>query len=108
MRIRMTEAAASAIRERIGAGSGRLKLVYDAEGCGCAVSGVPALWIVDAPNPEDAESAGDPISVLYEPRHELFFDREMKLEYDSSRRTFSLKSDQQIFHPRMTIQDMRI
>lgn len=108
MRIRMTEAASAAIRERIVDGSGRLKLVYDSEGCGCAVSGVPALWIVQAPGPEDAESDALPMSVLYEPRHELFFDREMTIDYDPSRRTFSLKSDQQIYHTRMMLRDQRL
>ena len=106
MRIRLTDAAASRVKEQLGA-NGRLKLTYDAEGCGCAVSGVPALWIVDAPGPTDAETAAEPLPVLYEPRHEVFFDEEMKLDYHAQRDVFSLKSDTQIYHTQLLLKDRR-
>ncbi|MBO9606121.1 MAG: diaminopimelate epimerase [Paenibacillaceae bacterium] len=46
MQMTVSRPANERIRERFGSGPLRLKLDYDTEGCGCAVSGVPALRLV--------------------------------------------------------------
>lgn len=97
MNIQFTPAAAEAIRPELAGGLRRLKLLYDTEGCGCVVSGVPALQFVDRPGPDDREGEGDPFPFLYEPRHEVFFEPKMKIDYDAERGAFVLKSDGQIY-----------
>ncbi|WJH34107.1 hypothetical protein N6H14_29880 [Paenibacillus sp. CC-CFT747] len=54
MQIVFTDAAKEQLETKA-AGSGRLKLVYDTEGCGCAVNGVPDLWI----EPAQPEHSGE-------------------------------------------------
>ncbi|WP_166241589.1 iron-sulfur cluster biosynthesis family protein [Paenibacillus turpanensis] len=81
-----------------------IKLVYDSEGCGCAVSGVPSLWLLEAPGKDDLVAEGEsPVTICYEQRHEIFFEPKLKLGYNEARSTFSLSSDGQIYNPSITI-----
>ncbi|UVI27715.1 iron-sulfur cluster biosynthesis family protein [Paenibacillus spongiae] len=84
-------------------GERSLKLLYDTEGCGCAVSGVPSLQLVAEPAEGDTLGTGDPYNVWYEPRYEVFFDPELKIDFDPSRNAFSLKSDNQIYTVHMRL-----
>ncbi|MFC7371158.1 iron-sulfur cluster biosynthesis family protein [Fictibacillus iocasae] len=79
---------------------GVLKLQYDTEGCGCLVSGIAALWLVDGPGENDvlAESA-DP-AIYYDKTTSVFFDEALLIGLNSSG-TFMLKSKSQILNPRM-------
>ncbi|RAP78191.1 iron-sulfur cluster biosynthesis family protein [Paenibacillus montanisoli] len=74
-----------------------LKLLYDTEGCGCVVSGVPMLQLLDQPHQDDTLGSGTPYSVWYEPRYEVFFEPNLKVDYNEARSSFSLKSDSQIY-----------
>ena len=48
MNITFTDKAITKIQEKYGKDSSLyLKLKYDTDGCGCVVSGVTTLWIVD-------------------------------------------------------------
>jgi uncharacterized protein YqkB len=109
LKIVFTDTAAAQIRETLGTEPGpfRLKLVYDAEGCGCAVNGLAQLWITDGPGPGDAEADGTPYRVFYEPRHEIFFDDAMTVDYLPAKRAYVLRSNQQIFNPMMSLTDKR-
>ncbi len=73
MKIIFSEAAQAKLLPLLEPGQVRLKLLYDTEGCGCVVSGVPALQLVDEQGPDDSPGDGVPIPFLYEPRHEVFF-----------------------------------
>ncbi|MCU6708228.1 iron-sulfur cluster biosynthesis family protein [Paenibacillus sp. J5C_2022] len=75
----------------------KLKFLHDTEGCGCVVSGVPALQLVVEPSQHDSEGEGRPLPFLYERRHEVFYEPSMRIDYDAARDTFSLKSDNQIY-----------
>lgn len=97
MHITFTEAAVKKLSPYLEDGSKKLKLLYDMEGCGCANSGVPALQLVSEASVDDQESAGDPIPFLYEPRHEVFFEPRLKVDYSEAANRFSLKSDNQIY-----------
>lgn len=77
--------------------SKQLKLLYDTEGCGCALSGVPALQLIEEPDERDRLTQGDPFSFWYEPRHEVFFEPKLRVDYDASRNSFILNSDNQIY-----------
>ncbi|MCS7464437.1 hypothetical protein N0M98_30520 [Paenibacillus doosanensis] len=86
--------------------NGELKLVYDSEGCGCAVSGVPTLWIVDRAGERDLRAEGTPYELLYEKKHEVFFEDRMTLDY-AENRGYVLKSSGQIYNANMRLIDKR-
>ena len=76
-----------------------IQLVYDTEGCGCAVSGVPQLWLIERKKTDGMLKAGDETLPIYiEPHHTVFFEPHLKLSYHSSADRFHLTSDQQIYH----------
>lgn len=78
-------------------GNRSLRLKYDTEGCGCVVSGVPALELIQAPDADDKQAEGNPYKVWYEPRFAVFFEPSLKIDYSKERNAFSLKSDNQIY-----------
>lgn len=99
MQVDVTPEAAQQLKAEIGDG-GLFQLIYDSEGCGCAVSGVPALWKIGNA-PDDAVVAvrlSNSVEIIYEPRHEVFFEDRLKLDYVPERRAFKLSSDSQIYH----------
>ncbi|MGF7030560.1 uncharacterized protein YqkB [Paenibacillus mucilaginosus] len=106
MSIQFTEAAQSAIAKVRGS-QGYIKLAYDSEGCGCSVSGVPTLWIVDEAGLFDLVKQGEPFDVLMEQKHEVFFEDAMKVDYQEIGHIFSLKSSGQIYNARMQLVDKR-
>ncbi|MBJ6363624.1 iron-sulfur cluster biosynthesis family protein [Paenibacillus sp. GCM10012307] len=97
MKIVFTEAAQAKLLPLLEPEHAKLKLLYDTEGCGCVVSGVPALQLVEGPGPYDRPGEGQPIPFLFEQRHEVFFESELKVDYSAEKGQFSLKSDQQIY-----------
>ncbi|QHW34472.1 iron-sulfur cluster biosynthesis family protein [Paenibacillus rhizovicinus] len=84
-------------------GSKSLKLLYDTEGCGCVMSGVPTLLVVDEPEANDKLGSGSPYPVWYEPNYEVFFEPELKIDYNPSRNAFILKSDSQTYTPNLRL-----
>ncbi|WP_248925544.1 iron-sulfur cluster biosynthesis family protein [Paenibacillus hamazuiensis] len=107
MHITFTPAAAEQLEPKLAEPSSRLKLVYDNEGCGCAVNGVPALWIVDNGNPEDRSAKGEPFDVLFQAKDEIYFEDAMLIDYNPERRSFILKSNQQIYTTHLRLSDRR-
>lgn len=108
MQIEITEAAAQQIAKRTGLDNCALQLVFDAEGCGCAVSGVPQLWIISpASSHHLLQAASVPVPILYEKRHEVFFEDELKLDYRPDHLVFQLKSRQQIYNAGMSLIEKR-
>lgn len=97
MRFTFTNSAAEQLQRPLADGNSSLKLLYDTEGCGCVVSGVPTLQVVDKPDADDKLGDGTPYSVWYEPRYEVFFEPELKIDYSAARNAFILKSDSQIY-----------
>lgn len=85
----------------------RIKLAYDSEGCGCAVNGVAALWLVEEPQVDDIESEASPYRTLYDKKHAVFFDEQVTVDYNPQKRAFTLKSKQQIYNTMMRLIDKR-
>jgi Uncharacterized protein conserved in bacteria len=108
MIIEWSQEAVHALAARFGDSNAIYKLVSDSEGCGCSVSGVPALWVVNAPEKEDVQAVSEPFAVWYEPRHAIFFDEHMRIAYNEQYRTFALASDSQIYTNRLAVRDMRL
>lgn len=97
MRIDITPAAAGKLAEMPGIGR-RLRLIYDTEGCGCAVSGVPALQSVEEALPGDAEAeTGGPFAIGYDPRHAIFFEERLVIDRTPEGSGFILRGDNQIY-----------
>jgi uncharacterized protein YqkB len=86
---------------------GILKLVYDTEGCGCAVNGIASLWLVAEPGPLDAEAESQPIRVLYNPRHEIFFEEHLIIDYQLKSKSYIIKSNSQIYNSGVVLADKR-
>ena len=108
MRIEITEDARQRLMRFMNEKKARFQLVYDAEGCGCAVSGVPALWLIDPQADSDLVNASDDeLPIYYEKRHAVFFEPEMKLSYNGAQNGYKLSSDNQIYHFAMTVMDRR-
>lgn len=109
MRIEVTPSAAAKLAEHMPQGSESfIKIVYDTEGCGCAVSGVPQLWRMDEAEPTDAGVACElPVRFVIDPRQEVFFEERLKLDYSPANNGFILKSDSQIYHHALSITDKR-
>lgn len=85
------------------------KLVYDTEGCGCAVSGVPTLWMLQSDDEllQHPVASQEPLPIVYEQRHEVFFEEHLKLDYHADRNSFVLSSSGQIYTNDLAISDKR-
>jgi uncharacterized protein YqkB len=100
--------AVAQLRVRYGSDVTEFRLVYDTEGCGCAVNGVPALWVVDEPGRDDIRADSEPFQLWHDPRHALYFDDTLTLNYLAERQSFRLSSDNQIYTTRMVLADHRV
>jgi len=108
MKIHITSPAADRLHALSGSSDTIFKLVYDAEGCGCAVSGVPALWMLDRSSLLDSDvmAATEPM-IVYEPRHEVFYEDHLTLDYQPDKRSFRLTSNSQIYASYLPVVDRR-
>ncbi|MCF2942643.1 iron-sulfur cluster biosynthesis family protein [Paenibacillus tarimensis] len=102
MRMTFTTNAVSKL-ESGSPGTGKLKLLYDTEGCGCVMSGVPALQWITAPAQGDVKAESLPFEVWYEPRFEVFFEDTLQVDYSDSSHSFILKSDNQTYTNHMRV-----
>jgi uncharacterized protein YqkB len=98
MEITITAAAAEKISERTTGRTGYLKLKYDIEGCGCAVSGIFALWFVPELDTSDILIETNNQTVYMEKEKLVFFDEQMTIDFSQATNCFQLKSPQQILN----------
>ena len=97
MRIDFTPEAARRIEAELPDGPVVLKLLYDTEGCGCVMSGVPTLLTIAEPDEGDERAEGGPFEVWFQKRYEVFFEDALKVDARAGNPTFVLKSDNQIY-----------
>ena len=62
-----------------------IKIVYDTEGCGCAVNGVVQLWRTDGISSEDEIGYDQAVRIVYAARQEVFFEDQLILGYNPDR-----------------------
>lgn len=105
MYIQITEPAASFIKKRQEEHEAReLLLRYDSDGCGCAVSGIPMIWLTSERTGEWEQLQHNQSFKLYiHTAQKVFFDEEMTIDFNEKANTLMLKSPQQILSPRMGI-----
>ncbi|MBW5446537.1 iron-sulfur cluster biosynthesis family protein [Cohnella sp. CFH 77786] len=107
MKMEWSAEAVRRLREKFGAEVRGFRLVYDTEGCGCAVNGVPALWSADRPEPGDVAAESDPFALWHDPRHAVFFDEVLRVSFLPERQSFRLSSDSQTYTTRLVLADRR-
>ena len=109
MQIQWSEAAMAAWKsyvdewpEMIG-----LKLHYEADGCGCALSGVvrlqPLTNVEISAKSDWHNGSTSSVPVYYEPRFEIFFEEHLFLHYTPERKCFKLSGKGQIYNPCMKL-----
>lgn len=105
MEIALTEMAAEKLSERIAGKDGFIKLKYDIDGCGCVVSGVTALWLVNDLDEDDREIKTNAGSIYAEKSKEVFLDDDLTIDFSVKANCFQLKSPNQYLNPRMSFID---
>ncbi|MGO4887180.1 iron-sulfur cluster biosynthesis family protein [Anaerobacillus sp. MEB173] len=104
MKLMFTDMAMLQIKKRIKEEKMfQLKLTYDSDDCGCAVNGISFLQVIEQPNKNDKKLITNFVPTYIEQRHEIFFDEEMKVEFDERSYAFRLSSPQQIINPRLAL-----
>lgn len=108
MKIQLTPQAELKLKDKLGDRPGSIRLIYDTEGCGCAVNGVPGLRIVDEPTNEDlAVETGSTVPFIVNRRQAVFFEDTMRLDADPEVCSFSLDSSGQSYGSHIQISDDR-
>lgn len=101
MNITITDEAQKVLKAKIADRPGYLKIKYDTEGCGCAVSGIPVLEYVEQKEHGDIEIETEAMPVLVEKSKQVFYDKNLKIDFSKSSNTFQLKSPGEILNGRM-------
>lgn len=107
MDIRITERALRFLRGRIGSRSSTVRLVFDSEGCGCGVNGVPALWILPERDKDDLEIHNADIPVVVKRDHAVYFEEHLYLDSEETYPSFRLTGDGQLYGQNIRLLDKR-
>lgn len=111
MNIQFTDRAVDYIRTKAGNEPFQVRLVYDIDDCGCAVNGVPMLWLENyTPLLETDElvESGTPFPLVCDRMRSVFFEESMKVDFPPERQSFVLDSDNQIYSVSMQLVEKRM
>ncbi|MDX8290777.1 iron-sulfur cluster biosynthesis family protein [Metabacillus indicus] len=104
MEIKWTDRAMKKIEGSVQAHSDKqVKLKYDTDGCGCVVSGVTALWLVDEKDGDDVLIETNAYPVLIEKSKMVFLDEKMTIDFNETANSYMLTCPSQILNPRMSL-----
>ncbi|WP_442604010.1 iron-sulfur cluster biosynthesis family protein [Paenibacillus sp. KN14-4R] len=103
MEISYSEEAIQALTPLLDKDDVHLKLIYDTEGCGCAVNGVPTLSITHVQGQYDITLTGKPFNLLMQKNHAVYFEEKMTIDYRADKKSFILKSNNQIYNASMSL-----
>jgi len=107
--IQLTPEADLKLMEMLGNKPGAVRLIYDTEGCGCAVNGVPGLQIVDgAAEGDTAIQTDSSIPLVIHGNQEVFFEAELKLDVHAGTVNFRLTSRNQTYGTNIIATDTRV
>ncbi|MFS0613799.1 iron-sulfur cluster biosynthesis family protein [Lederbergia ruris] len=107
MKLSITPEAAKQIEQKMNTDHSIVTLKYETEGCGCAVSGIPTLELINQKNLNEEEYmriATNAMDVYIEKAKIVFFDDEMKIGFLPKKQTFQLSSPSEILNGRMSCQ----
>lgn len=102
MYIEWTGRATEKLADKIQQQDGYLQLKYDTEGCGCVVSGVTALWLVNELDEGNQKVETNGLPLYVEKSKMIFLDEIMTIDFVTEANCFQLKSPNQILNPRMS------
>lgn len=107
--IQVTAAAEQQLQQRLSSvNGGIIKLVHDTDGCGCAVNGVPAIWIIPHADADDLPiPCNAPLEFVMNRHHIVFFDEKLNLDVSGSSGFYKLSSAQQIYSTHVACHDYR-
>ncbi|ANC77766.1 hypothetical protein ABE65_013535 [Fictibacillus phosphorivorans] len=104
MEIEFTETALERLEKKIQDSKGYLKLKHDTEGCGCVVSGVAALVLVDQIEDNDTKIETNGPDLFLEYNTAVFFAEKMTIDAPAGNH-FALKSPGEMLNPSMKYYD---
>ncbi|WNB93640.1 iron-sulfur cluster biosynthesis family protein [Bacillus sp. NEB1478] len=104
MELTFTNAALIRLQQKMQGKTGYLKLKHDTEGCGCVVSGVAALVLVDKIEESDTKIQTNSLDLYLEYNTEVFFNEEMTIDTAAGNH-FTLKSPNEMLNPAMKFYD---
>jgi uncharacterized protein YqkB len=104
MKLTYTQKALERLHQKLHNKEGFLKLKHDTEGCGCVVSGVAALVLVDEIENNDSKISTNGPDLYMEYNTEVFFDTEMTIDTATGNH-FTLKSPSEMLNPAMKFYD---
>jgi len=104
MELTFTAAALTRLQQKTQGKKGFIKLKHDTEGCGCVVSGVAALWLIDTPEDNDTMIPTNGPDIYMDYNTEVFFDPKMTIDAQAGNH-FSLKSPGEILNPSLKYYD---
>ncbi|URN93984.1 MAG: iron-sulfur cluster biosynthesis family protein [Candidatus Pristimantibacillus lignocellulolyticus] len=103
MQITFTPSAQEQLMPILASTHKKLKFLHDSKGSGCADNGVATLEFIEEPSIDDVEGIAAPFPFYYEPRHKVYYEDHMKMDYNTNTRSFILKSDSQIYNSHVRI-----
>ncbi|MCY8514891.1 iron-sulfur cluster biosynthesis family protein [Bacillus atrophaeus] len=104
MQIHLTDTAKQTLQQAMVANPGKkAQLRFDAQGCGCAVSGVPTIWLSEQLTGECEQLETNGVPLYIQSSQKVFFDDQMTIDYNEKANTLALKSPAQMLSPRMSI-----
>ena len=103
MNVTFTERAIEKLNKQIKNKDKKLKLKYETEGCGCVMSGVTALWLVDSGDEDDLTLDTNYQLLLVEKSKMVFLDENMTVDFIESANCYMLKSPNEILNPRLRL-----
>ncbi|MFI2855731.1 iron-sulfur cluster biosynthesis family protein [Paenibacillus sp. JSM ZJ436] len=109
MMIQLTEAAEQKLKGKLHNSPGVIRLIHDSEGCGCVMSAVPGLEIIEQPGENDVALDTKASYPIYMSRnHEVFFEEALMLDLNSSGLHFRLSSTGQTYSTNVKLVDRRL
>ncbi|NGP43637.1 iron-sulfur cluster biosynthesis family protein [Bacillaceae bacterium SIJ1] len=106
MMLKLDDETAQRLTEKVTNENHVVRLVYDHEGCGCAVSGVPLLVEAAAAEEGDVLLSHHPLPFYIWGPHRIFFAEYLQLKANPGKETFTLQSSSEIFSPHVRLQLM--
>ncbi|GAB6930125.1 hypothetical protein JCM10914A_41080 [Paenibacillus sp. JCM 10914] len=108
MNIHVTEQAEAILKEKLAHKPGIIRLIYDTEGCGCAVNGVPGLRIIEEVATMDVPIHTDStLSFAIHQKHGIFFEEHLKLSTTPDSCSFRLEGREQSYGTHVQLIDIR-
>ncbi|WP_416728897.1 iron-sulfur cluster biosynthesis family protein [Fictibacillus sp. JL2B1089] len=104
MEIIFTDTALERLEKKMHGKKGYLKLKHDTEGCGCVVSGVAALVLVNEIEDNDTKIETNGPDLFMEYNTAVFFAEKMTIDAPAGNH-FALKSPGEMLNPSMKYYD---